>query len=131
MPWISACRVNSASISGLMLIVIVMVLPAIISAGSRSRLRTDAAGLRACELRRGETVKRVAGLLPKTTLQSTEISGKRGGQVVESNETNILAKTLNQWVEGSIPSRLIESNTWPTGNEPTTALLAAMLTKYG
>jgi hypothetical protein len=38
----------------------------------------------------------VAGLLPKRTLQSPDISGKRGPQTVESNEINILVKTHNK-----------------------------------
>jgi hypothetical protein len=38
----------------------------------------------------------VADLLPKRTRQGPEISGKRGTQTVESNEINILEKTLNQ-----------------------------------
>jgi len=34
-----------------------------------------------------------------------EISGT---QIIELNEINMIEKTLNRWVEGSIPSRLIE-----------------------
>jgi hypothetical protein len=35
-----------------------------------------------------------------------EKSGKLGPQIVDSNETNRMEKTLNQQVEGLIPSRL-------------------------
>jgi hypothetical protein len=47
----------------------------------------------------------VAGLLPKRTWQRAEKSGKLGAQSVESNEINVMVKTLNQKVGGSIPPR--------------------------
>jgi hypothetical protein len=47
----------------------------------------------------------VAGLLPKRTWQSAEKSGKRWLQNVDSNEINMMVKTLNQKVGGSIPPR--------------------------
>jgi hypothetical protein len=41
--------------------------------------------------------KVVAGLLPETSWQSTEISGKRGAEIVEYNKIKLLGeKTLNQ-----------------------------------
>jgi hypothetical protein len=45
---------------------------------------------------RGRNPEVVAGLLPETSQQSTEKSGKRGAQTIESNETNMMEKTLNQ-----------------------------------
>jgi hypothetical protein len=48
----------------------------------------------------------VAGLLSKSTWKRAEKSGKRGPQTVESNEINVMEKTLNQKVGGSIPPRL-------------------------
>jgi hypothetical protein len=47
----------------------------------------------------------VAGLLSEKSRESAENSGKRGAQIIESNEINVLAKTLNQKVGGSIPPR--------------------------
>jgi hypothetical protein len=41
-------------------------------------------------------VPTVAGLLSKRTWQSTEKSGKRCPQNIESNEINVMEKTLNQ-----------------------------------
>jgi hypothetical protein len=38
----------------------------------------------------------VAGLLPKRIRKRAEKSGKLGPQVVESNEINMMVKTLNQ-----------------------------------
>jgi hypothetical protein len=52
-----------------------------------------------------KTAQAVAGLLPETNWQSAENSGKRGTQVIEANEINVLEKTLNQKVGGSIPPR--------------------------
>jgi hypothetical protein len=43
-----------------------------------------------------EMQQTVAGLLPKRMRKSTEISGKRGTQTIETNEINALVKTLNQ-----------------------------------
>jgi hypothetical protein len=40
--------------------------------------------------------QRVADLLPETSRQSAEISGKRGTQIIECNKINVLEKTLNQ-----------------------------------
>jgi len=54
---------------------------------------------------RGRNPKVVAGLLPETSRQSTEKSGKLGAQTIESNEINVMEKTLNQKVGGSIPPR--------------------------
>jgi hypothetical protein len=44
----------------------------------------------------GKHAPDVAALLPKRTMQSPGISGKRGTQTVEPNEISILEKTLNQ-----------------------------------
>jgi hypothetical protein len=47
----------------------------------------------------------VAGLLPKRIRKRAEKSGKLGPQIIESNEINVMEKTLNQKVGGSIPPR--------------------------
>jgi len=61
----------------------------------------------------GRNPKIVAGLLPETSRQITEKSGKLGPQNIDSNEINVMEKTLNQKVGGSIPPRpnLIKSKT--------------------
>jgi len=45
---------------------------------------------------RGRNPKVVAGLLPETSRQSTEKSGKLGPQNIDSNGINVMEKTLNQ-----------------------------------
>jgi len=52
-----------------------------------------------------KTQHAVAGLLPKRIRKRAEKSGKLGTQTVESNEINMIEKTLNQKVGGSIPPR--------------------------
>jgi len=52
-----------------------------------------------------KTRQPVAGLLSETSRKSAENSGKRGTQIIEGNEINVLEKTLNQKVGGSIPPR--------------------------
>ena len=52
-----------------------------------------------------ETQPVVAGLLSKRIRKRAEKSGKLGPQGVESNEINVMEKTLNQKVGGSIPPR--------------------------
>jgi hypothetical protein len=47
----------------------------------------------------------VAGLLSKRIRKRAEKSGKLGPQTVHSNEINVMEKTLNQKVGGSIPPR--------------------------
>ena len=47
----------------------------------------------------------VAGLLPKRIRKRAEKSGKLGPQNGDSNEINMIEKTLNQKVGGSIPPR--------------------------
>jgi len=54
---------------------------------------------------RATVAQLVAGLLPKRTWQRAEKSGKRCPQNVDSNEINMMEKTLNQKVGGSIPPR--------------------------
>jgi hypothetical protein len=49
--------------------------------------------------------KVVAGLLPETSWQRAEISGKSGAEIAEYNKIKPLEKTLNQKVGGSIPPR--------------------------
>jgi len=53
----------------------------------------------------------VAGLLSKRIRKRAEKSGKLGTQAVESNEINVMEKTLNQSAGGSIPPRPIKSIT--------------------
>jgi 5,10-methenyltetrahydromethanopterin hydrogenase len=53
----------------------------------------------------------VAGLLSKRIRKRAEKSGKLGRQTVESNEINVMEKTLNQSAGGSIPPRPIKSIT--------------------
>ena len=53
----------------------------------------------------------VAGLLSKRIRKRAEKSGKLGPQTVESNEINVMEKTLNQSTGGSIPPRPIKSIT--------------------
>jgi hypothetical protein len=45
---------------------------------------------------RAKVAQTVAGLLPKRTWQRAEKSGKRYPQNVDSNEINMMEKTLNQ-----------------------------------
>ena len=52
-----------------------------------------------------ETQHVVAGLLSKRIRKRAEKSGKLGPQTFESNEINMIEKTLNQKVGGSIPPR--------------------------
>jgi hypothetical protein len=47
----------------------------------------------------------VAGLLPKRIRKRAEKSGKLGPQNIDSNQINMMEKTLNQKVGGSIPPR--------------------------
>jgi hypothetical protein len=54
-----------------------------------------------------ETQSAVAGLLSKRNRKKAEKSGKLGAQTIESNETNMMEKTLNQKAGGSIPPRPI------------------------
>jgi hypothetical protein len=54
---------------------------------------------------RATLAQTVAGLLPKRIRQRAEKSGKRCPQNVDSNEINMMEKTLNQKVGGSIPPR--------------------------
>jgi hypothetical protein len=53
----------------------------------------------------GQWWQTVAGLLPKRTWQRAEKSGKRCPQNIDFNEINVMEKTLNQKVGGSIPPR--------------------------
>jgi len=56
---------------------------------TRSRTKFDLANLR-------KTAPPVACLLPETSRKSAENSGKRGTQLIEANDINVLEKTLNQ-----------------------------------
>ena len=61
-----------------------------------------------------KTIVAVAGLLSKRIRKRAEKSGRLGLQTVESNEINMIGKTLNQKDGGSIPPRpfqLIKSET--------------------
>jgi hypothetical protein len=53
----------------------------------------------------GKTQHAVAGLLSKRIRKRAEKSRNLGPQTVESNEINMIEKTLNQKVGGSIPPR--------------------------
>ena len=53
----------------------------------------------------------VAGLLSKRIRKRAEKCGKLGPQNIESNEINVMEKTLNQSAGGSIPPRPIKSIT--------------------
>jgi len=52
-----------------------------------------------------ETQHIVAGLLSKRIRKRAEKSGKRSPENIDSNEINVMEKTLNQKVGGSIPPR--------------------------
>jgi len=52
-----------------------------------------------------ETQHVVAGLLSKRIRKRAEKSGKLGPQNIDSNQINMMEKTLNQKVGGSIPPR--------------------------